>query len=185
MYHSHCFLVFWKDQAGQISSSFSILEKDFAPPITAAHPRQDMDDHGRDLVVGNSRAAAAAADLQGTPTIASTHENALSNYMDTLPRGDSSNGSGSGLGWLALLGVSTKVSRDKVHRQERRERVREKELAYLNQFPRLKEADLDCGFSHDAILNYRNELARSGLCSMHNTQYLLIIVLGDEKFSLH
>jgi hypothetical protein len=120
-----------------------------------------------DLIVGNPEAAGTTMDILDTPNISSTHENALSNYMDTLCRGDSSSGGGAGadgksggLGWLALLGVSTKVSRDKVHRQEQRERIREKESAYLDQFPRLKEADLDCGFSHDAILSYRNELVR-------------------------
>lgn len=156
-----------KDHVRQLSSSSSIQWQDSALS-TATHTHAGIADLN-DLVMGNPQEATTTTttmDLQDTPKISSTHENALSNYMDTLSRGDSSSGGAEadgksgGLGFLALLGVSTKVSRDKVHRQEQKERSREKELAYLGQFPRLKEADLDCGFSHDAILSYRNELAR-------------------------
>lgn len=118
------------------------------------------------------------SNLIATPNVLNTHENAISNYVDrnscqaaeedvALYHPDSGQTASLRLpsevtntGLLSLLGVSTKTTRERAHRREAAGRLRDKELAYLRQFPSLKEADLDCGFNHDAIFQYRKELAR-------------------------
>jgi hypothetical protein len=113
------------------------------------------------------------------PSISNTHDNAVSNHMicsqinaygvdssvdinlfqseknkKTINKAGNIN-----LDLLSLLGYSSKVSRERSKRETREQRVKEKEVNYLKQFPSLKDLDVNVGsFQNEEIVLYKEKL---------------------------
>lgn len=99
------------------------------------------DPHG--LITYKEGEEATSFQLNYVPARLETHETALTNFADRQNQQHASNmpATSTDLGLMSLLGASTAVSRSNIEKQHKVDRARSKEIAYLAQFPSLKETD--------------------------------------------